>query len=442
MRRLAPILGLIIVLMFGGIIALNAIRHRDSDGSILHVAPTDPLVVTVVQPQQQSIARTVQAPGQVEAVLEVEISSEVPAKIIEMPVLEGQTVKAGDVLCRLADDEYRAGVESGEAMVAKLRAAIRQGEADLAKCERDWERIRNLAEHDATNLSEVADFRTALVKARATVEIRNQELVEAQALLRRARENLAKTTITSPINGVVSQLHAKQGEVVVTGTMNNPGTVIMVITDLSQMQVRARVDETDVPLVKPDQPVRIYLPADPSKPVPGRVLRVATSGTKPTGRDVVTFETLILVESDDGAVKPAMTANLEIEVDRKESALTVPVQAVVHRRRKDLPAALLHEFEQRADASDGELRHKAQYLKVIYCMQDGKAQPRLVHTGIADVTHVELLEGVTLEDQVITGPYRSLDRLKEGTLVKLDDKEKSENKNAPTQLASGNTASR
>ncbi|HEY3244443.1 MAG TPA: efflux RND transporter periplasmic adaptor subunit, partial [Phycisphaerae bacterium] len=343
-----------ILLVLGGIFALNRIGTRHSIDALLHVAPTDPLSVTVARPQRQTITRVVQAPGQVEAVLEVEISSEIPAKIIAMPVVEGQAVRAGDVLCELNGDEYRAGVASGEAAVAKLGAAIQQAEADLEKCDRDMLRMRDLSEHDATNSIEVADCRTAFVKAKASVEIHNQELAEARAQLQRARENLAKTHIKSPIDGVISQLHAKQGEVVVTGTMNNPGTVVMVITDLSQMQVRARVDETDVPLVQPDQLVRIYLPSDPVKAIPGRVLRVATSGTKPPGRDVVTFETLVLVESDSAAVKPAMTANVEIEVARKESTLTVPVQAIVYRRRKDLPDELVRTFEQREDDSDAE----------------------------------------------------------------------------------------
>ena len=432
---------IVAVALVGGIFGLNQRHTAESGKSFLHVADENALPVSVTKPERQSIVRTVQAPGEIEAVLEVEIRSEIPAKIEEMPVEEGDVVQAGQLLCRLNDDEYRAMVESGEAGVARLKATIREADADLAQCQYDCNRREKLAQQDAASDHELADYRTALLKAQANVEMRKQSLAEAEALLRRARDNLKKTIITSPIDGIVSLIHAKPGEVVITGTMNNPGTVIMVVTDLSQMQLRARVDETDVPLVQPDQPAAIFLPSDPQKPIPGRVLRVATSGTKQAGRDVVTFETLILVESDDSSVKPGMTANVEIEVARKQDALTVPVQAVVHRKRKDLPDKLVEEFEGRqADTEEGQRQSKAQYLKAVYCMDDDQAHPHLVRTGIADENHVELVEGITPEDTIITGPYRTLDQLKDGSKVELEkSKEKEEPAKEDTALAAGTT---
>jgi HlyD family secretion protein len=412
---------LIPIALVGGVFGLNRKHKSESGKSFLHVAAADALPVKVTQAQRQPIVRTVQAPGEIEAVLEVEIRSEIPAKIEEMPVEEGDIVQAGQLLCRLNDDEYRAMVESGEASVAGLKAMIRDAEADLNHCQYECTRREKLAQQNAASDHELADYRTRLLKAQANVEARKQSLAEAEAMLRRASENLKKTIITSPIDGVVSVIYAKPGEVVVTGTMNNPGTVVMVVTDLSQMQVRARVDETDVPLVKPDQATDIFLPSDPQRAIPGRVLRVATSGTKQVGRDVVTFETLILVESDDPRVKPGMTSNVEIQVARNDDALTVPVEAVVYRKRKDLPDKMVEEFEgSGADSGQAPRRNKAQYLKVVFCKDEDKARPHLVRTGIADETHVELVQGVTVEDEVIVGPYRSLDQLKDGTLVELE----------------------
>ena len=218
--------------------------------------------------------------------------------------------------------------------------------------------------------------------------------------------------------------------------MNNPGTVVMVVTDLSRMQVRARVDETDVPRVQPGQPVDIFLPSDTQRAIPGEVLRVATSGTKQAGRDVVTFETLILVDSDDSNVKPGMTSNVEIRVARKDDALTVPVEAIVHRKRKDLPAELVKEFEQQvAGADQAQRRNKAQYLKVVFTKTDDQAHPHLVRTGIANESRVELIAGIGDDDQIIVGPYRSLDQLKEGSKVKLDEPKDDEADGAKDQPA-------
>lgn len=331
------------------------------------------------------------------------------------------------------------------------------------------------------------------------MRLREQELLEAQAGLQSAREDLAKTVIQAPISGVISQLFAKQGEVVVTGTMNNPGTRIMVISDLSKMQVRCRVDEADAPLVAPDQTARIYLHSDTRRSIPGRVHRVGTQGIKPLGRDVVTFETLVLItpegqevgkweggkvgtedggEAVEGAggkvqaavtdtavsgegdsagpptptsapapspasrptsppshlptlsaysrVKPGMTANVEIEVARRENTITIPIQAVVYRKRRDLPEELLEEHDRQQVAENpGSRQSAAEYIQLVFCVEDGKARPRLVRIGINDATRVEILEGVTLADTIVIGPYRSLDQLKDGSAVKLEEEEKS-----------------
>ncbi|MCH7702223.1 MAG: hypothetical protein IID37_11095, partial [Planctomycetes bacterium] len=152
------------------------------------------------------------------------------------------------------------------------------------------------------------------------------------------------------------------------------------------------------------------------------VLRVATAGTTPTGRDVVTFETLVLVESDDPAIKPGMTANVQIRVARKADALTLPVQAVVHRKRRDLPTDIVEAFDsQHAEDGVGSHQSKAQFLKVVFCMVDDQAHPHLVSTGIADETLVEVTDGLTADDVVIIGPYRTLDQLKDGTVIEIEE---------------------
>lgn len=408
-----------------GVFALGSLRRGADDKPILHVAKEVALSVTTTMPAREEIVRLVQAPGDVEAVLEVDISSEIVAKIEEMPVEEGDIVKAGDLLCRLNDDKLRAEVESAEARIDQLRASIAQADADLEKADRDVVRQRALSESHATSLLEMADYLTLLKKMKAVCDMRQAELVQAQAILKRMHEDLKRTVITSPIDGVISVLRAKQGEVVVTGTMNNPGTVIMTISDLSKMQVRTRVDEVDVPLVKAGQKARIYLQSDPDKPVPARVIRVASKGSRPTGRDVVTFETLLEVLSDDERIKPAMTANVEIEVAKQTDAVTVPIEAIVHRIRKDLPEAILKELDEQQSGLDVSARvRQAQYLKVVYVMEGDVAKVRLVDVGISDTRRAEIRRGVDLGDVVITGPYRSLDQLADGKKVEVLEKDK------------------
>jgi len=415
-----------------GVFALGTFRRESNDKPLLHIAEELAINVQVAQPEQKEVIRLVQAPGDVEAVLEVDISSEIVSKIEEMPIEEGDSVSKGDLVCRLNDERLRAQVESGEARVGSLKAAVALAEADYEKADRDLKRRVRWSENNVASVQEMLDYQTALKRASAVLEMRKQELTEVEAALKRANEDLKRTVITSPIDGVISRLNAKQGEVVITGTMNNPGTVIMSISDLSRMQVRTRIDEIDVPLVKAGQRANIYLQADQDRPVPGRVIRVAAKGVKPTGRDVVTFEAIIEVMSHDERIKPGMTANVEIEVAKHEQAITVPVEAIVHRLRKELADDILADFDSRqANLGLSERARQAQYIKVLYVMENDKAQLRLITTGIADSKRVELLEGAALDDTVIIGPYRSLDQLRDGKKVALMEESKKEGEEQP-----------
>jgi HlyD family secretion protein len=432
MKALLPLLALAGI--SAGVFALGNLRKGADDKPLLNVADEVALNVNIAKPEQRRIVRMVQAPGDVEAVLEVGISSEIVAKIEEMPVQEGNMVKKGDLLCRLNDKDLRAAVESGEASVAKLAASVQQAEAEYEQAERDCRRQARLSEVEATTDLELSNYITARKRAAATLEMRKQEMAEADAHLRRVREDLKRTIITSPIDGIIAKLTVKEGEVVVTGTMNNPGTVIMTISDLSKMQVRVRVDEVDIPLVKPDQPARIYLQADQQVPVPARVVRVGSKGSKQTGRDVVYFETLLEVLSNDPRIKPAMTANVEIEVASQDNAITIPVEAVVHRMRKDLPDPIIQAFDARQATVDiSERAKQAQYIKVAYVKEGEAAKVRLIDPGIADSLRVEVRDGIKVGEEVIIGPYRSLDQLKDGKKVKLAEDEKKEGKDKPQE---------
>ncbi|HKQ48205.1 MAG TPA: efflux RND transporter periplasmic adaptor subunit [Phycisphaerae bacterium] len=423
MKRIITLI--IILAVAGGLFAIGSLRRGADDKPILHVAEDVPLTVHIAWPERQEIIRLVQAPGDVEATLEVMIRSEIVAKIDEMPVEEGSVVKKGDLLCRLNDRDIQADVESGEARVSRLKSGTIDAEADLEKADRDYRRQLRLAEVNATSDQERLDYITGLKKAKAVLDMRKQELVEAEAFLRRVKEDLRRTRIISPIDGIVAKLDAKIGEVVITGTMNNPGTSIMTISDLSRMQVRARVDEVDVPLVKPEQKARIYLQADQQTPVPARVVRVASKSTKQVGRDVVNFETLLEVLSPDERIRPGMTANVEIEVAQQDGVITVPVEAIVHRMRKELPEEIVKQFDERQSGLDLSDRAKAaQYIKVVYVLDNEVSRVRLVEPGIADSRRVEAKTGVGIDDVVIVGPYRSLDQLKDGRKVSLSEDEK------------------
>jgi HlyD family secretion protein len=415
MRRLILGLGLV------GLVILLAAANlwRDPRGTTLdwQLIKAPPREVHTEPLARGLIVQTVAAPGTVEAVEEAQIASQVLGRVVAVRVRDGDRVRAGDLLVQLDDTEARARLESARARVDRLSRAVEQARAELEKAARDADRQERLANRGVATPTELADARTAWTKAVKALEMGQNELAESRALLRTAEQDLSYTEIRAPIDGVVSGLDVEVGEVVIAGTTNLPGTVLMTVADPSRMRVRANVDEADVGLVHDGQPVWVYLQSDLTRAVPGLVDRVAPKGKKT--EEVVSFETLIDVTTDP-AVRPGMTATVEIEVRRAEDALGVPVQAVVHRRLKDLPDTPAFrswsDRHARAPAERG-FDPEARYLPIVFVVEAGVARARPVETGLSDERRIEVLSGVDPDDHVVVGPFRALDELRDGDPV-------------------------
>lgn len=381
--------------------------------------------VIVEPPTRGAIVQTVAAPGKVEAVEEAEIASQLVGRVIAVKVKDGDSVKAGDVLVQLDDTDAKARLDSAKARIERLRSAIEQAGSDVAKANRDAKQSGTLAGRGFTAPNELADARTAVAKSQAALAMSRHELIESEAMRRTSQQDLDRTTIKAPIDGMVAGVNVDVGEVVIAGTTNLPGSVLMTISNMDRMRVRADVDETDVPLVRRNQPALVYLQADQLHPVAGTIEMVAPKGK--TKDEVVSFETLIrLDEAADSAhsasaLRPAMTATVEIEVRRASSALGVPAQAVVHRRRKDLPnTPSVRAWAERNARSPGEKAQEAElrYIKIVFVAEGGIARARPVETGLSDERKVEILSGLKPGEPVIVGPFRTLDELKDGDPVK------------------------
>lgn len=427
------ILGMILL---GGVSIIVAANFQRPAGSFqfkwdLHrEVPTE---VRLDPAQIGTIVHSVSAPGDIEADIEVSISAQVLGRITSLPVREGERVKKDQLVVKLDSVDFEAQVKSAEARVQRLRSAIESSEADLEKAERDLNLNRALFEKRAINRSAVQDLETLLTKGRSSLAMVKAELREAEAMLAKAKEDLLDTTLRSPIDGVVSRLDAEEGETVVVGTMNQPGTVIMTISDMNTMVVRARVDETDIPLVKPGQPALIHVQYNEDAPLRGKVLRIAPKGIKggsngsaslataavaANPNDVAIFETIISIDNPPEQIQLGMTANVDIQVDERAGVLTIPSQAVLHRRVRDLPRRLAEAIEKETPDRPGMTQPKMRYYQCVYIDNDGLVECRLVKTGVSDETRVEILEGLKEGDRVISGPYRVFDKLREGKPIK------------------------
>lgn len=390
-----------------------------------------PLEVRLDRATVGKLIHAVSAPGDVEADIEVKVSSQVMGKLVKLPVLEGDKVKKGDLLAQIEATEFEALVRQADARVQRLRSSIESADVDLAKAKRDVDANKTLYLKGSLNKIAFQDLETLFSKMMAVRKMVQSELVEAEAMKAKAQKDLDNTTVRATIDGVISQLDAKEGETVVVGTMNQPGSKIMTVSDMNTIVVRARVDETDRPLVKLGQRAIIHVQYGEELNLSGTVMRIAPKGIKglkgsggagasavtvANPNDVAVFETFIKIENPPPQVQLGMTANVDIQVDDRTGILTLSSQAVLHRRLRDLPRRLADELERKAIEEGGEAQTR--YYQVVFVNNKGVAECRLVKTGISDETRVEILEGLKEGEQVISGPYRVFDKLKDGRAIK------------------------
>ncbi len=284
----------------------------------------------------------------------------------------------------------------------------------------------------AGGISSRQDLESAnLQHTSAELQVRSahERVTQAKALLDKAEDDLRKTTIWAPLSGRVISLAAKEGEVVVTGTMNNPASVIGTIADLSEILAEVDVDETEVVDVKPGIDAVVKVDAIPDVDYAGKVVEVGSSGySKPQQPDVEFFRVKVLLENPDQRLRPGMSARAEIRVATHPHALVVPIQSVVER----VPARAKNDTgagTPKAASAGGKIDKQAE-VPVIFVIDNGKVHQRPVKTGISDTTHVEIIEGVSENEQVVTGPYRSLKKLADGDRVKITSEADADEKGA------------
>jgi len=417
--------------------------------------------VRVEKPVRGDLVEVVRASGTIEPKTKVGISARVSALILDIPHREGQAVTKGDaganpplppsVLVRLDDKDLRAILKSAESRRAGIAAGIEVAKARLETA-RDTVRgirvslddaLRNLAREkelvqktfspqsslDAAQC--LADkLQADLLAAEHTLtademhlEVMRHELAGAQADVVRCTDNLAYTTITSPLDGTVTRVRAEVGEMAMMGTMNNPGTEILQVADLTKMLLLAEVDEAFIGAVRPGQKAKVRIQAYPGRIFDGTVDSVALVQSVSGRTGSKYFETRILVSTDVQRILSGLTADVDIETQCHSGALKVPTQTVLGRRVDDLPATV-------RDGNPNVPTGKAE-IPVVYRFIDGKAVVTPVKIGAADATCTEIVSGLADDARVIVGPYKVLEGLRHDQAVK-DDRAEAKTPPAPT----------
>ena len=361
----------------------------------------------------KTIESVVSAPGQIDPKVKVNISAHIIGKIEKLYFNEGDLVKRGQKLVELEKPNYIAQRDRLLAELARSRVEVQRARVGLATAQAQYQRAQSLNDQGIQAQELFEQSRLALENARATAAAADQGVFQAEAALRQATEDLTRTTIVSPLDGKVVQLNAREGEVVVSGTMNNAGSVIAVIADLSQILVEAEVGETEVVSVRLGQPVKIKVDAIPEKEYRGRVVEIGSSATvrQSAGSGVRYFKVKVAIEDPDERLRPGMTSQVSIVTSSAPNAVAVPIQSVVER----VPGATGED-----DEKDDEEKPKKKY---VFLASGAKAKQVEVRTGISDATHVVILAGVKKGDPVITGPFRILRKLRDGMDVQVTKEE-------------------
>ena len=403
MKRWLIIIGVVVLL---ALVIFFSVRSGGPKGEKVFTEPAG----------RKTIEAVVTAPGQIDPKVKVNISAHIVGKIEKLYFNEGDSVRRGQKLVELEKPLYVAQRDRLSAELASRRVEVQRARAAMNTAQAQFERARNLSRQGIQAQELFDQARLAYDNARAAVAAAEQGVHQAEAGLRSAAEDLSRTTIVSPLDGKVVQLNAREGEVVVTGTMNNPGSVIAVIADLSQILVEAEVAETEVVSVRLQQPAKIKVDAMPDREYHGHVVEIGSSAAvrQGAGAGVRYFKVKVAIEDADERLRPGMTSQVSIVTNSAPNAIAVPIQTVVER----VPGASGDD----ADAGDKPKK------KYVFLAVDGKAKQVEVQTGISDATHVVITSGVKEGDRLITGPFRTLKKLKDGDPINETKEEKKTSK--------------
>ena len=379
---------------------------------VAHRGP-QPTAVQTATVARQDLQAKVTANGKIQAQRKVDISATVAGQITHLAVKEGDRVKKGDLLLQIDPASSRAAARGGEATVQALRRELDSARANLAQARADEARAEaNYAAH-ISSASDVEKARTAALTAEAAFRAAEGRVAQAGASLEGARDVLSKTVVRAPIDGVVTAKRVEEGEVAVVGVLNQPGTVLLTISDMSVVEAEVEVDETSIPAVKVAQEALVHVDAYPNRTFNGRVTEVGNSPILRTGSatEAIKFRVKIQLKDPPPDVKPGLSAQAEILTGFRGQAVVVPIQALVVR---EIPRP----------AGQAPVAGAPRDEEGVYLKEADKARFQAIKTGLLGELSVEVVSGLKGGETILTGPFKALRELKDGDAVKLEEPKK------------------
>ncbi|MEN6561376.1 MAG: efflux RND transporter periplasmic adaptor subunit [Acidobacteriota bacterium] len=401
-RHKKPLIVIAVLAVLGAIVIGNIRSRREKT-----------VKVTIGKVQKQDLTSIVSASGEIKPKKNINISAQVPGRIVKIGVVEGQEVKAGDFLLKLDSTQYEANADRDQNYIRAAKADLIQSEARLQRDKNSFDRQQKLFDESLISKEQLEAAKASYDVSVAQANAINFQIKQAEASLKSTLDSLAKTTYNSPIEGIITSLQVEEGETAIIGTMNNPGTVMMTIADLSVMEVEVQVDETDVIGVALAQEANIRVDAMPNTVFKGKVTEIgssaiqqATAGLSTSTKESKDFKVVVTLDNPDRKLKPGLSASADIIVAQKSQVLAVPISALVLRDKPNVPAG--------APAS-------AREEEGVYAVEaGGRVKFAPVVKGITGGMDIEIVSGLQAGQEIVSGPYASLRGLKDGTLVRSD----------------------
>jgi HlyD family secretion protein len=409
-----------VILGVGAFVAITAAK-RNTKGTEVRMEAV----------QKRDLVASVTASGQVQPQMKVDVAADISGRIVRLAVKEGQTVTKGQFLLEIDPSQYIAAVQRSAAALSASKAQEAQAKANLIQAQRNYQRSAEIKKANAQLVSDeqLEQLKTQAEVQQALQEAATHQVEQSAAQLNDAKSSLAKTTILAPMSGRVTRLAVEQGETAVPGTFNKDAATLLTIADMSVLETKVKVDETDVARIEVGDSAIVQIDAFPDTTFLGRVTKISNSSVKAAAASgsadqAVDYEVTIQLVNPPKDTRPDFSATAKVVTDARNHALSIPIIALTVRENEKLDNA------DTAAIALGKSTNTKQVGKkdvegVFVVGTDNKVTFRPVKVGIAGEKYFEVLSGLKEGEKIVGGTYQAIRELKDGTLVrepKKDDK--------------------
>ncbi|MDQ8150409.1 MAG: efflux RND transporter periplasmic adaptor subunit [Gemmatimonadota bacterium] len=412
-KRTKIILGALGVLLVGGTVAQSIAKNR--------AKATE---VRIEAAGLQDLVASVTASGQVRPRTKVDISSDITGRITRLAVKDGDTVKEGQFLLQIDPTQFEAQVQRAEAALANARASAAQARANLLQARRDLERQQQILKTNAELVStqEIERLETQLEVNEALVEAASENVKQAEASLKDARFQLSRTTIYAPMTGRVTRLNVEVGETAIMGTLNKDAATLLTISDMSILETKVKVDETDVSRIGVGDTAVVQIDAFPDTTFRGEVVEISNSSVRAAGAaaastdQAIDYEVTVRILNPPPSTRPDFSSTAKIITDTRTQVLAIPIIALTV--REDAAQAQQDSAAGPRQTGPAVQVGKRDVEGVFVVNTDNTVTFRPVKVGIAGEKHFEVIRGLEPGERIVAGTYQAIRELKDGQLVK------------------------